>query len=167
MAEDENVAAGGEPLSNGEDTAPAMGLLSQYVKDLSFENPNAPAIYSSQIAPQLDVQIGLQSAQVGEEVFEVVLKIDARAQMETQTAWVLDLSYAGLFGIRNVPPEQIEPFLLIQAPTLIFPFARRILADALRDGGFPPFLLEPIDFHGLYVQNRMNADAQGAEAGQA
>ena len=149
-----------EPYSNGEDTAPAVGLLSQYVKDLSFENPNAPAIYQNQTAPQIDVQFNIGSGQVGEDVYEVVLKIEVRAQAETQVAFLVDLSYAGLFGLRNVPEDQIDPFLLGEAPRVLFPFARRVLADAVRDGGFPPLLLEPIDFGGIYMAQRAQADEQ-------
>jgi preprotein translocase subunit SecB len=166
---DENNADLGEPLANGEDTAPAVGVLSQYVKDLSFENPNAPGIFQTQIAPSIDVQFNIGSGQVGEEVYEVVLKIDLKATQDSQVAFVVDLSYAGIFGMRNVPAEAIEPFLLGEAPRILFPFARRILADAVRDGGFPiPLLLEPIDFAGLYMQ-RAEAQAQGAgaEAGNA
>jgi preprotein translocase subunit SecB len=167
MAEPENFADIGEPYSNGEDTAPAAGLLSQYVKDFSFENPNSPGIYTAQLNPTVDVQFGLNSAQVGEDVFEVVMKIEVKATQESQTAFLVDLSYAGLFAIRNVSQEQITPFLLGEAPRLLFPFARRVLADAVRDGGFPPLLLDPIDFQGLY-QARMEAEANGTlEAGQA
>ena len=150
-----------EPYTNGEDTAPAVGLLSQYVKDLSFENPNAPAIYQNQTAPQIDVQFNIGSGQVGEDVYEVVLKIEVRAEAEGQVAFIVDLSFAGLFGLRNIPAEHLQPFLLGEAPRLIFPFARRVLADAVRDGGFPPLLLEPIDFAALYQQQ---ADAEGQPA---
>jgi preprotein translocase subunit SecB len=165
---DENSADPGEPLANGEDTAPAVGVLSQYVKDFSFENPNAPGIYQSQINPAVDVQFNIGSQQVAEDVYEVVLKIEVKAQHEGQVAFLVDLSYAGLFGMRNVPADAIDPFLLGEAPRLLFPFARRILADAVRDGSFPPLMLEPIDFNGLYMA-RMEAQAQGlvAEAGNA
>jgi len=166
---DENSADLGEPLANGEDTAPAVGVLSQYVKDLSFENPNSPAIFQGPMAPSVDVQFNIGSNQVGEDVYEVVLKIEVKALQDGQAAFLVDLSYAGLFGLRNIPAESIEPFLLGEAPRLLFPFARRILADAVRDGGFPiPLLLEPIDFGGLYMQ-RAEAQAQTAvaEAGNA
>ena len=158
-----------EPYSNGEDTAPAVGLLSQYVKDLSFENPNAPAIYQNQTAPQIDVQFNIGSGQVGEDVYEVVLKIEVRAEAESQVAFIVDLSFAGLFGLRNIPAEHLQPFLLGEAPRLIFPFARRVLADAVRDGGFPPLMLEPIDFTGIYLQQRAQAgiEQQGEPAGNA
>ncbi|MCW3835431.1 protein-export chaperone SecB [Sphingomonas canadensis] len=168
MAEPENEAFG-EPVANGADTAPAVGVISQYVKDLSFENPNAPAIYQNQNAPQIEVNFNIGFGQVAEEVFEVILKVDVRATAESTTAFVVDLEYAGLFGLRNVPAEQIEPFLLGEAPRILFPFARRIIADAVRDGGFPiPLLLEPIDFGAVYMQ-RLQAQAEAAaqEAGQA
>ncbi len=170
MAENDTTAEFGEPAANGEDTAPAAGLLSQYVKDFSFENPNAPAIYQAQTAPAIDVQFNIGSGKVGDDVYEVVLKIEVRAQAESQVAFLVDLSYAGLFAIRNVPEgEQLDGFLLGEAPRLLFPFARRVLADAVRDGGFPPLLLEPIDFGGIYLQQRAQADtlASGEAAGEA
>ncbi len=160
MAETETLPEAGEPAQNGEDTAPAVGMLSQYVKDLSFENPNAPAIYQLQAQPAIDVQFNIGSGKVGDDVYEVVLKIEIRAQAETQTAFLVDLSYAGLFGLRNIPEDQIDPFLLGEAPRILFPFARRVLADAIRDGGFPPLLLEPIDFGGIYMQQRAEQEAQ-------
>ena len=141
-----------QPLANGADEAPAAGLISQYVKDLSFENPNAPAVYQNQTPPAIDEQFNIAAAQVGDEVHEVVLKIDVRVESDGQVAFIVDLSYAGLFGLRNIPAEHVQPFLLGEAPRLLFPFARRVLSDAVRDGGFPPLLLEPIDFAQLYVQ---------------
>jgi preprotein translocase subunit SecB len=166
MAENDMIA---EPASNGEDNLPAVGLLSQYVKDFSFENPNAPAIYQNPTAPAIDVQFNIGSAKVGEELHEVVLKIEVRAQSDTQLAFLVDLSYAGLFGISNVPEgEALDGFLLGEAPRLLFPFARRVLADAVRDGGFPPLLLEPIDFGGIYMQQRAQGSlANGEVAGEA
>ena len=157
-----------QPLANGADTAPAAGMISQYIKDLSFENPNAPAVFQQQEPPAIDVQFNIGANQVGEDVHEVTLKIEARAEAGGQTAFIVDLTYAGLFGFRNVPAEQIQPFMLGEAPRLLFPFARRVLADAVRDGGFPPLLLEPIDFGQLYLQQQA-AQEQGAAgmAGQA
>jgi preprotein translocase subunit SecB len=164
MAED----ATAEPLANGEDTAPAVGLISQYVKDLSFENPNAPAVFQWQGQPQIDVQFNIGANQLGDDAHEVVLKIDVRATSADKTAFQVELAYAGLFGVRNVPDDQLQPFLLAEGPRLIFPFARRVLADAVRDGGFPPLLLEPIDFAALYIQqaeanaaNPMTLEAEG------
>jgi preprotein translocase subunit SecB len=155
--QDDGIITRSEPVANGEDTAPAAGLISQYVKDFSFENPNAPAVYQNTQGPAIDVQFNIASAQVAEEVFEIVLRIEVKAETEGKVAFLVDLSYAGLFGLRNIPEEHIQPFLLGEAPRLLFPFARRVLADAVRDGGFPPLLLEPIDFTQLYMQQ---AEAQ-------
>ena len=151
------------PLSsepNGADTAPQVGLISQYVKDLSFENPNAPAVYQWQGQPQIDVQFNIGSNQVGEDAYEVVLKIEAKASAADKIAFQVELDYAGLFALRNIPQDQLQPFLLAEAPRLLFPFARRVLADAVRDGGFPPLLLEPIDFGQLYMSQAEAAAGQ-------
>jgi preprotein translocase subunit SecB len=145
-------------------------VISQYVKDLSFENPNAPAVYQWQTQPNIDVQFNIGSAQLGDDVYEVVLKIDVKAEGEDkQVAFQVELVYAGLFGIRNVPAEQIPPFLLAEAPRILFPFARRVLSDAVRDGGFPPLMLEPIDFAQLYMQQQAQGEAlvQAQPAGEA
>jgi preprotein translocase subunit SecB len=131
----------GEQLANGADTAPALGLISQYVKDLSFENPNAPAIFQTQAQPAIDVQFNIGTSQVADDVHEVVLKIEARAESEGTVAFIVDLSFAGLFGIRNVPDEHLRPFLLGEAPH-----------RPARGGGFPQLLLDPIDFSTLYLQ---------------
>jgi preprotein translocase subunit SecB len=150
-----------EPLANGEDTAPAAGMITQYIKDFSFENPNAPAVYQWQGQPQIDVQFNIGANLAGEDVHEVVLKIDVRASAADKVAFQLELAYAGLFGLRNIPEDQVQPFLLAEAPRLIFPFARRVVADAVRDGGFQPLMLEPIDFFALYsAQAQANAEGE-------
>ncbi|MCH4152265.1 MAG: protein-export chaperone SecB [Sphingobium sp.] len=145
-------ATSSEPLANGADTSPTIGLLTQYVKDLSFENPNAPAVYQWQEQPEIDVQFNIGSDKPADDVYEVALKIEVKAKASQGAAFAVDLTYAGLFGIRNVPDDQIHPFLFAEAPRLLFPFARRIVADAIRDGGFQPLMLDPIDFNGLYMQ---------------
>jgi preprotein translocase subunit SecB len=155
------------PLANGEDTSPAIGMIAQYVKDLSFESPNSPGVFSSQVpqeTPQMDVEFGIATAQVGDEFHEVTLKVEVRAKTGDQTAFLIDLTYAGLFGARNVPEEHLQPFLLAQAPTLLFPFARRVIADVTRDGNFTPLLLDPLDFGALYQQQleAQQAQAEGA-----
>ncbi len=142
---------GTEPLANGEDTQPQASVLSQYVKDLSFENPNAPAVYQWQGQPQIDVQFNIAAAQVGDDVHEVVMKIEVKAVAADKIAFQVELAYAGLFALRNIPEDQLQPFLLAEAPRILFPFARRVLSDTVRDGGFPPLMLEPIDFGQLYM----------------
>lgn len=160
--DDQNDAATGVGNGgNGADTLPSIGIISQYVKDLSFENPSSPGIYQSQTAPRIDVQFNIGATQVGDDVHEVVLKIDARSDAGDQVAFVVELAYAGLFALNNIPEDQVQPFLLGEAPRILFPFARRILADAVRDGGFPPLMLEPIDFNALYFQQIQGQIAEG------
>ncbi len=160
MADD---AAPPESIGNGADTLPTIALITQYVKDLSFENPNAPAVFQWQEQPNIDVQFNIGSEQPGEDVYEVALKVEVKATAAQGTAFAVDLTFAALFGVRNVPEDQIQPFLFAEAPRLTFPFARRVLADAVRDGGFPPLLLDPIDFNGLYLQQ---LQARAAEQGE-
>lgn len=165
-ADDKNIPAG-----NGADGAegaaqdlPQAGVLAQYTKDLSFENPNAPQSFQvmGESKPQIDVNIGVNGTKLNDETYEVELKISATAKVDGNNQFIVELVYAGLFGLRNVPEDVIQPFMLVQAPTILFPFARRVIADATRDGGYPPLLLEPIDFAGLYRQQM--AQQAGGEA---
>lgn len=142
------------PLANGADTSPQIGVISQYVKDLSVENPNAPDVYQWEGQPQIDVQFNIGSYKVSDEVHEVELKIEVSAKADQGVAFAIELLYCGLFGLRNVNDEQAHPFLFAEAPRLLFPFARAIISDAVRDAGFQPLMLEPIDFTALYVQQR-------------
>jgi preprotein translocase subunit SecB len=166
MAEEQGFVGVDEGFANGSDTMPQVGMISQYVKDLSFENPNAPAVYQWQSQPSIDVQFNIGAATVGEDVHEVSLKIEVTATADGETAFAVEILYAGLFAIRNVPAEQLQPFLLAEAPRLLFPFARRVVADAIRDGGFPPLVLDPIDFGSLYMERaaQVQAEATGAQA---
>lgn len=169
MDDHNDAGATGAAQGNGADTMPSIGILSQYVKDLSFENPSSPAIYQNQTPPRVDVQFNIGANQVGDEIHEVVLKIDVRSDAGDQVAFVVELAYAGLFALHNIPEDQVQPFLLGEAPRILFPFARRILADAVRDGGFAPLMLEPIDFNALYFQQIQNqlAEAQSQDVGHA
>jgi len=170
MADDTINATPEGAQPNGADTAPQIGLIAQYVKDLSFENPNAPGIYQQQAQPQIDVQFHISVAPVADDVHEVTMKIEVRAQGEADaTIFAVELVYAGLFGARNVEPEQLSPFLYAEAPRLLFPFARRIVADVTRDGNFMPLLLDPIDFGAMYMQQAQQASqlAENEPAGQA
>jgi preprotein translocase subunit SecB len=170
MAENEAQSESFGSQPNGADTDPAIGLIAQYVKDLSFENPNSPAVYQQQAQPNIDVQFNIAVSQPGDDVHEVAMKIEIRAESETgMTLFAVELLYAGLFGARNVPEEQLRPFLYGEAPRLLFPFARRVVAEAVRDGNFPPLLLDPIDFSALYTAQAAQADqlAAGEPAGEA
>ena len=148
--------------ANGNDDAPQVGVLQQYVKDLSVENPNAPDVYQWTEQPKIDVQFNIGARQINEEIHEVELKLEVKAETGNGVAFSVELLYCGLFGMRNVNQEQAHPFLYAEAPRLLFPFARAILSSAVSDAGFQPLLLEPIDFQGLYMQQR--AQAQGAPA---
>ena len=144
------------------DDQPQAATIAQYVKDLSVENPNAPTVFQWGVQPQLDVQFNIAVNKVADEVHEVVLKIEVSAKSEQGTHFVVDLAYGGVFAFRNLPEEALPPFLLVEAPRLLFPFARQIVADAVQNTGFPPLLLDPIDFGAAYMTQVEEANA-GAE----
>ncbi len=160
----DNPAAG----NNGADTQPAAGIITQYVKDLSVENPNSPDVFQWTDSPKVDVQFNIGAQPKGDQVTEVELKINISATADKGTAYLVELSYCGLIGIRNIPEEQAHAFLFAEAPRILFPFARRVIADAVRDAGFPPLMVDPIDFNGLYVQQlqakRAREEAEGGAA---
>ena len=160
---DQEPATGGN--GSGENSSePQVSILAQYIKDLSVENPSAPQVFSWQVQPALDVQFNIGINTAGEDVHEVILKIEVSAKSENGVHFVVDLSYAGLFGLRGLPDEALQPFLLIEAPRLIFPFARQVIAEAVSNTGFPPLLLDPIDFASAYM-SQLQAQ-QGAPAAQ-
>jgi preprotein translocase subunit SecB len=153
----------GAPAGSGQapNQPPGIHVLGQYVKDLSFENPGAPgALRPSDKAPKLDVNVNVNVKQVAQGDFEVELKLEANAARGEDTLFIVEVTYAGLFQIRNVPQEHLQPLLLIECPRLLFPFARQIVADATRQGGFPPLMIDPIDFTALYRQRAAQAAAQ-------
>ena len=153
---------------NGADNQPVAGILSQYVKDLSVENPNAPASFQWQSVPNIDLQFNIAAQQVNEEVHEVELKIKVSSKVTEGDQYLVELSYCGLIGLRNMPEEHAHAFLYSEAPRLLFPFARRVIADATRDLGFQPLMVDPIDFTGLYLSPRQRrAEEEAAAAGGA
>ena len=146
--------------NNGADNQPAAGIITQYVKDLSVENPNAPDVFQWTEQPKVDVQFNIGADAKGDEVSEVELKINITASTEKGPAYIIELSYCGLVGIRNIPDDQAHAFMFAEAPRILFPFARRVIADAVRDAGFPPLMVDPIDFNGLYIQQLQARRAQ-------
>ena len=130
---------------------PPLQVNAQYIKDLSFEVPGAPTIFSELTAasPEISVRVDLNAEPLRDGVFEVVLKLAVEAKTKDKTAFIVDLTYGGVFSL-NVPQEHVQPVLLVECPRLLFPFARNIIADVTRDGGFPPMMLQPIDFVTLY-----------------
>lgn len=171
MADDGNIISDLKlgSATNGEDNEPAAGIISQYVKDLSVEVPNAPECFQWQEAPQIDIQFNISSRLIDGEVHEVELKMVATAKTNAGTAYAVDLSYCALIGMRNIDDANAHAFTFAEAPRIIFPFARRIVADATRDAGFVPLMLEPIDFNGLYMQQlaAQQEAGEGAPAGNA
>ena len=150
---------------SGPEGGPQIAVLTQYIKDLSVESPNSPAVFQWQAQPQVDVQFNINVNNVTDEVHEVILKVNVEAKSDQGAHFLIDLSYAGLFGLRNLPEDAIGPFLLIEAPRLLFPFARQVVADAVQQTGFPPLLLEPIDFNAAYIQQYNALQAQEGAAG--
>lgn len=151
------------PAPNGEDTQPVAGIVSQYIKDLSVENPNAPDCFQWTDQPQIDLQFNIGAVPVNDQIHEVELKINVTAKAEKGNAYLIELSYCGLIGMRNLPDDQMHAFMYAEAPRILFPFARRIIADATRDAGFQPLMLDPIDFNGLYIQQlQRKAEEQAA-----
>ena len=155
MAEDSNNGGGANPQA-GQD--PSLQLVGQYVKDLSFENPGLGMQVQR---PQIDLAVDLQARRNGEtNQYEVMLKLRINATDEQRPMFLLELAYGGMFALNNVPEDSIQPILLIECPRLLFPFARRIVADVVRDGGLPPLLIEPIDFVTLYRSKLAEAASQ-------
>ncbi|AUX70700.1 protein-export chaperone SecB [Porphyrobacter sp. HT-58-2] len=171
MADEEGVLTdldntnSGEPKPNGADTMPTAGIITQYVKDLSVENPAAPEVFQWQEPPQIDVQFSIGAENVSADVHEVMLKLTLTATSQRGTMYIVDLAYCGLVGMRNVPEDQAHAFLYAEAPRLLFPFARRVVADAVRDAGFPPLMVDPVDFNGLYAQQLAARRAEEAAGG--
>ena len=165
MADQEPTTGGNGSGQNGGE--PQVSILAQYIKDLSVENPSAPQVYQWQVQPTLDVQFNINVQSAADDVHEVTLKIDVNARSDNGVHFVVDLSYAGLFALRNVPAEALQPFLLIEAPRLLFPFARQIVSEAVSNSGFPPLLLDPIDFTSAYMAQLQAQGGDGAPAGEA
>lgn len=145
---------------------PSINALAQYAKDLSFENPNAPRSLQPQEGngPEINIQVNVNVQQLADVDFEVELTLEGNAKIKDDVLFAFDLKYAGVFRMRNIPQDQLHPAVMIECPRLLFPFARQIVADAVRNGGFPPLYIDPIDFVGLYRQKAMEAQAQGAGA---
>lgn len=152
--------------SNGQDpqagaNALPINVLVQYVKDFSFENPNAPqSLLPNEAQPQVNIGVDVGIRAVGEDVFEVMLNLRAEAKAGETATFLVDLSYGGLFQLVGVPEEHRHAVLFIEGARLLFPFARSIVADATRDGGYPPLMINPIDFTDLYRRKLAELQAQ-------
>jgi preprotein translocase subunit SecB len=145
---------------------PSLNTLVQYIKDFSFENPNAPRSLiqqqQQQGGPQIGLQVNVHANALGENDIETILTLEGKATLNDETLFAFELSYAGVFRILGVPQEQLHAVVMIDCPRLLFPFARAIVAEAVRNGGFPPLYIDPIDFAALYRQRLEEMQAQGA-----
>ena len=141
-------------------TQPQLTVLAQYIKDLSFESPSAPqSLQGPGENPQLKVGANVNAGSKGEDVYEVALQLEVHAKSDNGVIYNVELIYGGLFRLRGVPQNLLQPVLFVDCPTILFPFLRRVLADVIRDGGFPPLMLDPIDFGRLYAQNLAQSQA--------
>jgi preprotein translocase subunit SecB len=158
-------AGGDNGASGGAGAAPRIQIVSQYIKDLSFENPGAPTTLTGR--PNIDLGVELQARRMEGPLYEVELKLRVEAKTpDEKPVFLLELAYAGLLQIVNIPEDVLQQVLLIEGPHLLFPYARRIISDAVRDGGMPPLMIEPIDFAALYRSKaeqmaQVRAPAQG------
>ena len=165
MAESSQTPPGGAPADQA--NPQRLTVVSQYVKDLSFENPRSPrSLQPGETRPEIQIRVDVRAQQLEPERYEVSLQLHAEAKSGAETAFMVELTYAGLFGVLNIPQESLQPLLLIECPRLLFPFARRVVADATRDGGFPPLLIDPIDFATLYRRRQQQAQAPRQAEGE-
>ncbi len=142
---------------------PSMRILGQYLKDFSFENPNAPgSLAPQQKQPDINISVNVNARNLGPNDFEVELHLDAKATGDDKVIFAAELLYAGIFRLENFPQNLLHPAVLIQCPAMLFPFARQIMADATRNGGFPPLMLDPIDFASMYQQRMRQQSAAQA-----
>src|SRR3954468_16678096 len=150
------------PANNG---APALNALAQYCKDFSFENPNAPRSLQQQSeGPQINLQVNVNAKQLADADFEVDLTLEGSAKTGNDVLFAFELTYSGVFRVQNIPPDQTHPVIMIECPRLLFPFARQMVADAVRNGGFPPLYIDPIDFVSLYRQRAAEMQPPGGAA---
>ncbi len=162
MAEtDTSPAPAGDSGAQSAQAQPRLAIVSQYVKDLSFENPRAPQGLAGGERPEIQINVDTRGRRIEGERYETELVIRVDAKASGQTVFVCELNYGGLFTIANMPEEAVQPVLMIECPRLLFPFARRVVADATRDGGFPPLMIDPIDFLTLYRRRVQQQQEQG------
>ncbi|ODT49423.1 MULTISPECIES: protein-export chaperone SecB [Alphaproteobacteria] len=162
---DDNQGAAAAPQPG---TQPSMNLVGQYIRDLSFENPNAPnSLLVGGANPAFNVSISVGVKKQSEEIYAVELTLNAKANRDDTVLFNVELVYGGIFRMKNIPEAQMSGLLMVECPRLIFPFARQVLASVTQQGGFPPLMMEPVDFAAIYRQNLAKLAAQqgnGAEA---
>ena len=153
-------------MAEAQQPQPRISIVTQYVRDLSFENVAAQNQTPVSSKPEIQVGVNLDAKDRGDNRYEVILKVNATARAEEAVMFIAELEYAGVFHIENVPQEQLHPFLLIECPRQLFPFARRIMSDITRDGGYPPLMLDMVDFVAIYRQELERRQAAAKAAAQ-
>jgi preprotein translocase subunit SecB len=159
-----------ETTGNGADGAPKIPsethqliLNAQYIKDLSFENPRAPqSLIQQTTQPDVEINVDVKARNLGPEVFEVVLTINATARAQGETVFLVELAYGSVVTVKNAPAELVSALVLVETPRIVFPFARAVIANATRDGGFPPLMINPIDFAELLRRQQADTQTLGA-----
>ncbi len=138
-------------------------VLAQYIKDFSFESPNAPQIFApSQAAPEIQMNVNLNTKSVGQNNYEVALTLKLEARIEGKVGFIAELTYAGVFVVPPMPEDHLKLFLLVEAPRVLFPFARSSMTNNIRDGGFPYVMIQPVDFMSLFIANKNNVGSMSA-----
>ncbi|MBP1847180.1 preprotein translocase subunit SecB [Rhizobium petrolearium] len=146
---------------NNQAATPSINILAQYTKDLSFENPGAPrSLQARDKAPNININVNVNANPLSEVDFDVVLTLEAKAQEDEKVVFATELVYGGVFRISGFPQEHMLPLLFIECPRLLFPFARQIIADVTRNGGFPPLMIDPIDFAQMFTQRMAEEQAR-------
>jgi preprotein translocase subunit SecB len=157
------VSAAGAPPN-----PPTFNLIGQYIRDMSFENPGAPgSIMGGGAAPTFNVGINVGVKKQADDIYAVEITLNAKAERESAVLFQVELIYGGVFRMKNIPENQLAPLLLVECPRLVFPFARQVLANITQQGGFPPLMMEPVDFSAIYVQNLRAMQAQQQNGGAA
>lgn len=142
---------GGGEAKQQQANQPMLNVLAQYIKDLSFENPNAPnSLRPRDKSPEINIDVNVNTRSMSDDSYEVELHMEAKATADSDVVFNAELKYSGIFRLQGIPEQSLQPALLIECPRILFPFARQIIADSTRNGGFPPLLIDPIDFARLY-----------------
>jgi preprotein translocase subunit SecB len=163
MAEDTTGNGAGGASTTSPSESQQLILNAQYIKDLSFENPRAPqSLIQQTVQPDVEINVDVKARNLGPEVFEVVLTINATARAQGEPVFLVELAYGSVVTVRNTPAEQIPALVLVETPRIVFPFARAVIANATRDGGFPPLMINPIDFAELLRRQQADAQALGS-----
>lgn len=161
MAEDQAAA----PQQNaGQDQQPGFAIEKIYIKDLSLEIPHAPQIFVQREAPQVSVELGNSTTRLDDGVFEVVITVTVTSKVGDKTVFLVEVAQAGIFQVRNVPAESMEVIASVTCPNILFPYAREAVSDIVTRAGFPPVLLNPINFEALYAQQKQQAEQAAGEA---